>query len=136
MNGTISRKHMLMGVGAVASALVVLPATAKGEGESEVILKGGWQSAVKNKHIPVVEVRRVGDIATVRVEVKHPQKEDHHINAIRIYDANRLLLCEQTLNPTRSYPAATFELMLASGVELTAVSDCNLHGLWMKSFTI
>ena len=121
---------------AVAAAGLAMAATAQ-EKQDDVMMEGGWQykELGYEKHIPVVDVTRDGDVAAIRVNVlKHPQTAEHHISTFKIYTAERIEITRCDLNPLTSVPEATFFLKVPEGTDLIATTDCNIHGLWMKKF--
>lgn len=131
----------MAGVGAAAAVGAVATSTVRGDSynfendEDNVKVVGGWLTSPKgNKHMPVVTVNRDGDVARIHVQVKHPQGDSHHIEALHIYDADRILLSTVELHPEHSEPEATFVLYVKAGTPLIAVGGCNLHGIWFTEF--
>ena len=139
MEESINRRSAIKYVAAAtASASLGFAGVAlASEGKKETAkIDGGWQykDLEYEKHIPTVVVKREGDVAEISVEVKHPQGESHHISSVKIYDADRLEITRCDFAPEASVPKAVFYLKVKAGTELIATSDCNLHGIWMKSF--
>lgn len=91
-------------------------------------------------HTPFVHcVREVGagDVLPVGVRVgsehEHPDAPDHHIDALRLYDGERLLaevrFSPGLLGPAGGNPAVSFNLQPAAGrLELRAEAHCTRHG--------
>ena len=133
------RKAVQMAALASLAATGVLPSGQYAEDTKEdVKLEGGWQfkDLTYEKHIPEVEVVREKDIAAISVHVKHPQTAEHHISTFKLYDENRIEITECNLHSEMSQPRATFYLKLPEGTKLIAISDCNIHGIWMKKFEV
>ncbi|MCD6337820.1 MAG: hypothetical protein J7M29_00360 [Verrucomicrobia bacterium] len=135
------KKVAVVGTAAAAAGAVAAKAQADvynfANEEDQVEVVGGWLTSKKgNKHMPIVKVEREGDIATIAVEVKHPQGAMHHIEAVHLYDEDRLLIASAYFHPERSKPKATFALRVPQGAKLLAVGDCNLHGLWFTEFVV
>ncbi|AEB07270.1 Desulfoferrodoxin ferrous iron-binding region [Coriobacterium glomerans PW2] len=85
--------------------------------------------AVKEKHVPVVEMQRDGHIIHVQIgEVEHPMIEEHHIEWIALVTPDRLEIHE--LKPGQS-PTTFFAGGAKSG---TVYEHCNIHGLWKADF--
>ena len=102
-----------------------------------ITLEGGWQSrAGGDAHIPIVTVCREGEQVRIGLEIRHVQTSVHHISAIRLYDHQRQELCSMECHASLSVAEGLFVLCLPPGSQLFAVSDCNLHGLWMKRFSV
>jgi desulfoferrodoxin-like iron-binding protein len=130
------RDTILAGMAIAAAGIIGSRAYGEEPEVKTVEMDGGWLTAKDgDKHIPVVEVKREGERADITIAVLHPQGKSHHISAIRLYDDDRVLISTVELDATRSEPRAVFSLKVAAGTALFAVSDCNLHGLWVKAFT-
>lgn len=121
---------------AAAAAGLAIAATAQ-EKKDDVMMEGGWQfkELGYEKHIPVVDVKRDGEVAVITVNVlKHPQTAEHHISTFKIYTAERIEITRCELDPVMSVLETTFFLKIPEGTDLIATTDCNIHGLWMKKF--
>ncbi len=81
------------------------------------LLKENTVDASKEKHVPIVEGKKVkvGSVA-------HPMEESHYIEWIEVIDDGKV--CRKFLKP-RDLPEAEFEK-----VERIVRAYCNLHGLW------
>ena len=121
-----------------AAAVAATAGVMAGENKEAVKLEGGWQykELEYEKHIPVVEVKREGDLAAITVHVKHPQTAEHHISTFKIYNADRIEITRTDLDPVLSLPKTTFFIHVAEGTDLIATTDCNIHGIWMKKFKV
>ena len=144
MNDTVNRRNAIKkmagaGTAAALGAGALTPVRADTynftNDQDQVEVVGGWLTSKKgNKHMPVVTVNRQGDLAVIKAVVKHPQTSRHHIEAIHLYDADRLLISTVQLHPSQSSPEATFYVRVPAGTRLIALGDCNLHGLWFTEF--
>ncbi len=124
-------------VAGTASMALALGQDSVAEAVQPITLTGGWQSrAGGDAHIPDVTVCREGELVRIGIVVRHVQTVAHHISAIRLYDHQRQELCGMSLHAALSVAEGLFVLRLPPGSVLFAVSDCNLHGLWMKRFSI
>ncbi|MBN1780021.1 hypothetical protein JW948_02760 [bacterium] len=133
----MNRRKALGMTAAVSAALAADAFTQQASGDGEAVkLEGGWQykELSYEKHIPEVQVSREDDMAVIHVEVSHPQTAEHHISEFRIYDENRIEIVRSGLHPVLSRPATVFYLKIPAGAHCIAVSDCNIHGIWMKKF--
>ena len=112
------------------------------------IRSGDWKG---EKHVPVIEYEREGDLVKVRVqvgkEIPHPNTTEHHIRYIELYflpegenfifhvgRAEFTAHGESTNGPNTSgvytEPIAYFVLKTKKQGKLYALSYCNIHGLW------
>jgi desulfoferrodoxin (superoxide reductase-like protein) len=145
MNESVNRRDALRKLAGVSAAATLGAVAGAGAARGDdynfanasdgVQVAGGWLTSPRgNKHMPVVTVTRDGDLARIKLVVKHPQGRKHHVEELRLYDANRQLLSTVTLHPEQSRPEATFVLQVPAGTPLLAVGGCNLHGLWFTEF--
>jgi len=114
----------------------------------ETIRSGDWKG---EKHVPVIEYEREGDLVKVKVqvgkEIPHPNTTEHHIKYIELYflpegenfvyhvgRAEFIAHGESTNGPNTSdvyaEPIAYFVLKTKKKGKLYALSYCNIHGLW------
>jgi superoxide reductase len=86
------------------------------------------------KHTPYVTSERMGDkvLVTVEVghEVPHPNQLDHFIMYVELY-ASMAPIARFDFTPGVSDPKVTIQLSLPPDTQLTAIEQCNLHGVWV-----
>ncbi|UCG29145.1 MAG: class II SORL domain-containing protein [candidate division WOR-3 bacterium] len=121
---------------------------------SNIFQSADWK---KEKHVPVIEAPvKVGkgmDIVvkvTVGKEIAHPNTTEHHISSIDVYfhpdgskfpySLGRFEFCSHgasTDGPNTStvytHPTATITFKTDKSGSLFAISNCNIHGLWINS---
>jgi superoxide reductase len=92
--------------------------------------------ALGEKHAPVIEFpdgMEHGKPAKVRVHIgngKHPNLNEHFIQWIELR-VNDLYVARAEFSPIITEPDVTFTFICPEGpIEISAVSRCNLHGLW------
>ena len=92
--------------------------------------------ATGEKHAPVVTVegdQTPGSVVKVTVDVgegKHPNENGHHIQFL-VLRGNGMYLNRAELCPVTTEPIVTFSVVVPQGgITLSAMSRCNLHGLW------
>lgn len=89
----------------------------------------------EKKHTPFVSAERADGAVLVTVEVghwvAHPNQPDHFIEWIQVY-ANDLPVARFDLSAVVVAPRVTCVLDVDAGTKITAVSSCNLHGLWIS----
>jgi superoxide reductase len=90
----------------------------------------------KKKHTPVIEAPskvKKGEAFEVKVivgkEVPHPQTSDHYIKWISLW-ADEIELARVDLDANLALPTVTFVVKLEKTAKLSALSYCNLHGMW------
>ncbi|MDR2400244.1 MAG: class II SORL domain-containing protein [Deferribacteraceae bacterium] len=109
------------------------------------------------KHVPVIETGEAKDgvytvTVTVGKEIPHPNTTEHFIawvslciktNDGKVFDLGRTDFSAHgqaadgaNKGPVHTEPAAVFKIKLQSAGTLTAVSYCNIHGLWESSVNI
>ncbi len=114
---------------------------------------GGWiQSAdwKSEKHVPVItapEKVPAGEVVEVEVqvgkEIPHPNTVEHHIRWIQLYfkahkgkfafDLGRINFNSHDEGPVATESFGVFKFKAKESGTLTAVSYCNIHGLWESS---
>lgn len=119
-------------------------------------MKEFYQSAdwKTEKHVPVIEVSRKGDLysATVTVgkEIPHPNTTAHHIEWIELYfhpagekfpymlgrfefSAHGASIEGADSSAIYTHPEVTCNFKSSKSGMLHAASYCNIHGLWSGS---
>lgn len=106
---------------------------------SETIKSGDWK---REKHVPVIEYERKGDMIEVEVsvgkEVPHPNTLEHHIAWIELYfkpeDGQFPIMVGRVAftahGDSMTEPKVRFYLKTKKKGKLMALSYCNIHGLW------
>ncbi|NPA47076.1 MAG: superoxide reductase [Thermococci archaeon] len=106
---------------------------------SGTIKSGDWKG---EKHVPVIEYEREGDLIRVEVsvgkEVPHPNTVEHHIAWIELYfqpeGSNFPVMIGRVAftghDDPMTEPRAVFFFRTSRKGKLQALSYCNLHGLW------
>ncbi len=89
------------------------------------------------KHVPVIKIEgKCEKGAKVKVHVsvgegKHPNKNEHFIQWVELR-CNDLYVARAEFAPVIMNPEVTFEMICPDGeCTLSAVTRCNMHGLWM-----
>lgn len=98
---------------------------------------GAADKAMGEKHAPIIDVDgacKAGEKVKVTVDVgggKHPNENGHFIQWIELRVAD-LYVGRVDFAPVIMDPVATFTMIVPDRGEFTlsAVSRCNLHGLW------
>ncbi len=112
---------------------------------SETIKSGDWKG---EKHVPVIEYKRDGEMIEVEVsvgkEVPHPNTMEHHIAWIELYFhpegvaapvlVGRVDFTAHSAPLTE--PRARFYFKCEKKGKLMALSYCNIHGLWQNEVTV
>jgi superoxide reductase len=109
------------------------------------------------KHVPVIEAGEGKDgvyniTVTVGKDIAHPNTTEHFIAWISLYlktkdgkvfelgkadfSAHGQAADGANKGPVHTEPAAVFKVKLQSAGTLTALSYCNIHGLWESSVNI
>lgn len=95
-------------------------------------------SDFEKKHLPYIECTRDGEKVVVSVTVghwvAHPNQPDHFIEWIDVYAAGAPV-ARLTASAVAVDPTLTCVLNVESGTELSAMENCNLHGLWLNTIT-
>jgi len=105
---------------------------------SETIRSGDWKG---EKHVPVIEYEREGDLVKVEVsvgkEIAHPNKPEHNISWIQLWfhpeGGMPVLVGQATFDghdDPLTEPRVVFFFRTNKKGKLYALSYCNLHGLW------
>ena len=98
--------------------------------------------AMGEKHAPTIAVEgecKAGQPVKVKVGIgngKHPNENAHHIQWIELR-CNDLYIGRVEFSPVILEPQAEFTMNIPGGEQLTltAISRCNLHGLWKTEKT-
>ncbi len=101
----------------------------------------------KEKHVPVIEVKREGDdlIITVEVgkEIRHPNTFQHHIKWIEVFfvvdgEVFPIGRAEFEGHGEKGFaePYAVFRFKTEEKGRILALSFCNIHGLWKNEVEI
>lgn len=99
---------------------------------------------LEKKHLPHISIPvkvAAREPFDIEVEVggmlKHPNEPEHHIQWIELY-ADEVFLARTDLTPQLTEPKTRFTIRLdgVGSVKLSAVSRCNLHGLWEVAGTV
>lgn len=112
------------------------------------------------KHVPVIELKglvKKGEAVAVHVsvgaEIAHPHTTEHHIRYIKLFfkpvgekflvhlgsylfEAHGESAEGANQGSARCEPAVTTTVTLNKPGQLTAVSYCNIHGLWENSLEV
>ncbi len=109
------------------------------------ILKGA-ESEGREKHLPVIEVDREGDIVHVVVgkEVPHPNTLEHRIAWIEVFgvkdDGHVVCIGRGAFAAAYTSPDVYFKLSTGTGVKefkaICALAYCNIHGLWQNCIEV
>ncbi len=88
----------------------------------------GTVDAAREKHIPVVNARKLNDeviIVNVKIgEISHPMEDTHYIQFV-------ILETEKSINIKYLKPEEKPEVEFITNEKIVAVYEyCNLHGLW------
>ncbi len=112
---------------------------------SDTIRKGDWE---KEKHVPVIEYKKKGDLLEVEVsvgkEIPHPNTPEHHIEWIELYfkpeDGNFPILIGRVNFDSHekiiTEPRAKFYCKCNEKGKLMALSYCTIHGLWQNEIEL
>jgi superoxide reductase len=122
-----------------------------------IIQKDDWK---KEKHVPVIETKgptKKGEpidvILCVGKEIPHPNTTEHHIRWIKLFfqpDGEKFTIhlgtytfeahAESTEGPNKGSakcePCVYTRVILEKPGTLTALSYCNIHGLWENSLRV
>ncbi|MBD3305789.1 desulfoferrodoxin [candidate division KSB3 bacterium] len=98
----------------------------------------------KEKHVPDISVSEdeVGTVVTVKIgkEVLHPTSKDHHIEWVKIFgetqDGKVVEVGVLDFGQGTSLPKGSVTIDKDAYKSLTALSYCNMHGVWDNSFAL
>lgn len=91
---------------------------------------GRWEGKA-GSHAPVVTV----DGNNVTIETKHGMAEMHYIVKHSLVTSSGEVLGEQVFFPKDKKAISTYEIK-EKGIQLFALSFCNLHDLWVTEFSV
>lgn len=90
-------------------------------------------SDFEKKHTPFLSCERVDDRVIVDVKVghwvPHPNMPDHFIQWIDVL-ADDLPVARFAMSAVAADPSCRCVLNVETGTRISAVENCNLHGLW------
>ncbi|TLM93651.1 MAG: hypothetical protein FDZ75_05655 [Actinobacteria bacterium] len=90
----------------------------------------------EKKHTPFLSAVRDGERVTVTIEVghwvAHPNQPDHFIQWIDVQVAGASV-ARFDFSPVAADPSVTCVLNVDPGATITALENCNLHGVWAAS---
>jgi superoxide reductase len=93
----------------------------------------------EKKHTPFIAAERDGDAVRVTMKVghyaAHPNQPDHFIQWIDLY-AGDAPIAHFAFSAVAVDPEVTAVVHVDPGTVLTAMENCNLHGLWTASVTV
>lgn len=91
------------------------------------------------KHTPFLTAERNGEKVTLSIEVghevPHPNQTDHFIMFIELH-AFDVPIARFDFCPGVSDPKVTVQCTLPEGTVVTAIEQCNLHGVWEYAKTV
>jgi superoxide reductase len=98
----------------------------------------------KEKHVPDIAVSDsdIGTVVTIRIgkEVLHPTTKDHHIVWAKLFgetpDGKFVQIATLDFGEGTSLPSGSVVIKKEDYTSLTALSYCNLHGVWDNSLTL
>jgi len=120
----------------------------------DMIASADWK---KEKHVPVIEAgesAKKGEILEVKIsigkEIAHPNTTEHHISWAALYfladgenfahqisraefSAHGAAVAGPNTSGIYTQPELKISMKLEKSGTLTAVSYCNIHGLWESS---
>lgn len=73
----------------------------------------------------------------IQVLTPHPMDEEHHISRHQLLAASGEVIADEIfVNSEATEAKSLFRPVLPAGEEISALSTCNLHGIWKASFAI
>lgn len=116
-------------------AATAIPAIAKENSVKNIFAysasePGRWEGKA-GSHAPVVTV----DGNKVTIETKHGMEEMHYIVKHSLVTSSGEVLGEQVFFPKDKKAVSTYEIK-EKGMQLFALSFCNLHDLWVSEFSV
>lgn len=116
-------------------AVTAIPAMAKENSVKNIYAysasePGRWEGKA-GSHAPVVTV----DGDNVTLETKHGMEEMHYIVKHTLVTSSGEVLGEQVFFPKDKKAISTYEIK-EKGMQLFALSFCNLHDLWVTEFSV
>ncbi|GAK51881.1 putative superoxide reductase [Candidatus Moduliflexus flocculans] len=98
----------------------------------------------KEKHVPSMTLSdsAIGTVVTVQVgkDVLHPTTPEHHIEWVKVFGETQegkiVEVATLTFGKGTSLPSGSIVIKKENYKSLTALSYCNLHGVWDNSLTL
>ena len=98
----------------------------------------------KEKHVPDISLSQtdIGTIVTIKVgkEVLHPTTKEHHIEWVQLFgetqDGKFVQVATLNFGEGTALPHGAVVINKADYTSLTAVSYCNLHGVWENTLAL
>ena len=98
----------------------------------------------KEKHIPdlALSESEIGTVVTIQVgkEVLHPTTKEHHIEWVQLFgedqDGKFIQIATLNFGKGTALPSGSVVIKKEDYTSLTAVSYCNIHGVWENSLTL
>ncbi|MDO5713823.1 MAG: desulfoferrodoxin family protein [Tissierellia bacterium] len=108
---------------------------------TETVQSGDWKN---EKHVPVLHVeKKDGELkikAEVGEEIEHPNTLEHHIEWIKVFfqpeggkfpiEVGSYRFCAHGEEEVYSKPMVDCHIKTEKGGVVSALSYCNIHGLW------
>lgn len=97
----------------------------------------------KEKHVPDIALSTsdLGTVVTIQVgkEIVHPTTKEHHIEWVKVFGETQegkfVELGELNFGKGTAFPRGSLVIKKEEYKSLTALSYCNLHGVWDNSLT-
>ncbi len=98
----------------------------------------------KEKHVPdmALSTSALGTVVTIQVgkEVVHPTTKEHHIEWVKVFgetqDGKFVEIGELNFGKGTAFPHGSLVIKKEDYKSLTALSYCNLHGVWDNSLAL
>ncbi len=98
----------------------------------------------KEKHVPDLALSDsdVGTIVTIQVgkKIVHPTTKEHHIGWVQLFgeiqDGKFVQIATLNFGEGTSLPRGSVVIKKEDYKSLTAISYCNLHGVWENSISL
>lgn len=95
----------------------------------------------KEKHVPdiALSTSELGTVVTIQVgkQVVHPTTKEHHIEWVKVFgetqDGKFVEIGELNFGKGTAFPHGSLVIKKEEYKSLTALSYCNLHGVWDNS---
>ena len=98
----------------------------------------------KEKHVPDLALSEstIGTVVTIQVgkEVLHPTTKEHHIEWVQLFgeaqDGKFVQIATLNFGKGTALPSGSVVIKKEDYKSLTAISYCNLHGVWENSLSL
>ena len=98
----------------------------------------------KEKHVPALALSesKIGTVVTIPVgkEILHPTTKEHHIEWVQLFgeaqDGKFVQIATLNFGAGTALPSGSVVIKKEDYKSLTAVSYCNLHGVWENSISL